>query len=256
MFGSITFKKAVGTFNCFTFLGGPTISVFRGRDYEINPMLSIRQPTIEEIEEYGEKKYFGIVRTLTATPADRKVEIWDSFHTYWDEIGEYELFILTFGTLQNEDMTILFPNVDFNSFRRRINPATKEFSFVNKDNVKIDMSVYTVLVDYLRSIHRMKKNRETGFDNITKDCMIEDDRYDMQMALKKPYDSVVLPFASCLALETGFSSVWDIPIGAFLYEKKRAQKVKNYENLMSGIYSGCVDTKKINKEDLNWLGSL
>ena len=57
-----------------------SLRVFRGRDYVINDGIRIRQPNIGEIEEYGEKKYFSLIRGLTATPADRKVEIWDSLH--------------------------------------------------------------------------------------------------------------------------------------------------------------------------------
>lgn len=232
------------------------LTVFRGRDFTVSPGLVVRQPTIGEIEEYGEKKYFSIVRTLTATPADRKVEIWDSLHIYWDEVGEFELFLSSFGSMQKENVSILLPDLDLSSFQRKVNPSTKEFALVNADSVVIDSATYGVLMDYLRNVHQITKNKETGFDDFTKDCMIEDDRYDMQAAIKKPFDSIILPFASYLALEVGFSSVWDIPIGAFFYEMARAQKVKNYENLMHGIYSGCVDMKKINKEDLNWLGNL
>lgn len=191
------------------------LSVFHGRDCEVAPGITVRQPTVGEIDKYGEKKYFDIVRMLTATPADRKVEIWDSFHVYWDKIDEYELFVFTFGVLRKEDMTILFPNVDFTSFRREIIPKTQEDVLINGDGVRIDKSAYIALTEYLRCIHKMKKNRETGFDDLTKDCMIEDDRYDIQMSLKKPFESSLLPFASSLALEIGFYAVWDIPIGAF-----------------------------------------
>lgn len=233
-----------------------SLRVFRGRDYVINDRLRISQPTIGRIEEYGEKEYFSVVRNLTASPADRKVEIWDSLHVYWDVVDEFELFVSTFGIFQNIDMSILFPDVDFSSFASKFNPNTKEMALINKDGVCIDRAIYTLITDYLRSVHQLKKNRETGYNDITKDCMIEDDRLDYELATKKPYTSIILPFASCLALEQGFFSIWDIPISAFFYLMMRSQKIKNSENLMRGIYSGCVDIKKINKEELNWMGDI
>lgn len=232
------------------------LCVFRGRDYVINSGITIRQPTIGEIEEFGEQKYFSTVKLITSTPADRKVEIWDSMHVYWEEVGEYDLFISMFGVFAAMDMSIIIPNLDFTSFKTIINPNTNDLALINKDGVKIDRAIFTLITDYIRSVHHLKKNREKGFDDFARDMMIEDDRYDNQSAANKPFKSVILPFASYLAIRQCFSALWDIPIGAFLYEMMRENKVKEYDNLMRGIYSGCVDIKKINKSELNWMGDL
>lgn len=229
------------------------LQVFRGRDYIINDRIRIRQPTISEIADYGEQKYFSVIRTITSTPADRKVEIWDAMHTYWDQIDEFELFVSMLGTFRRMDMSIVLPDIDFDSFRTLVNPNTKDFVLVNSDGVKIDRSIYTILTNELRSIHQLKKNTEIGYDNIAKDCMIEDDRYDYESAANKPFKSIILPFLSYLAVRNGFSEVWNVPIGAFFYEMKGEQKVKSYDNVMHGIYSGCVDIKKINKDELSWI---
>lgn len=232
------------------------LSVFRGRDYRINDGIRIRQPTIGEIEEFGEQKYFSIVKLITSTPADRKVEIWDSLHVYWEEVGEYDLFVSMFGAFSNLDMSIILPELDFTTFRTLINPNTKELALMNEDGVKIDRAIFTLITNYIRSVHQLKKNLEKGYDNFTRDMMIEDDRYDYEKAANKPFKSIILPFASYLAIRQNFAALWDIPIGTFLYEMMREQKVKEYDNLMRGIYSGCVDIKKINKSDLNWIGDI
>lgn len=229
------------------------LQVFSGKDYIINDTIRIRQPTILEISDYGEQRYFSIIRTLTSTPADRKVEIWDAMHTYWDQVDEFELFVSMLGTFRKMDMSIILPDIDFNSFHTMVNPNTKDFVLVNSDGIKIDRSIYTVLTNGLRSIHQLKKNTETGYDDITRDCMIEDDRYDYESLANKQFRSIILPFVSYLAVRQGFSEVWKVPVGAFFYELKSEQKVKNYDNVMHGIYSGSVDIKKINKDELSWL---
>lgn len=229
------------------------LKVFSGKDCIVNDKIRIRQSTIREISDYGEQKYFSIIRAITSTPADRKVEIWDATHMYWDQVDEYELFVSMFGVFHGLDMSIVLPDIDFDSFRANINPNTKEFVLVNRDGVKIDRSIYTILTNEIRSIHQLKKNIETGYDDITKDCMIEDDRYDHESSANKQFKSIILPFASYLAVRQGFSEVWKVPVGAFFYEMKSEQKAKNYDNVMHGIYSGCVDIKKINKNEISWL---
>lgn len=229
------------------------LQIFRGDDCVINDKIRIRQPTILEITKYGEQKYFSIVKNLTSTPADHKASIWDTLHVYWDQVDEYDLFLSMFGLYCKMDMSIILPEIDFDSFRDVVDPVSKCHALVNKDGVKIDRAIYTILTDDLREIHQLKKNIETGYDTITKDCMIEDERYDMQSLAKTPYKSVILPFASYLAVKHGFSEVWDVPIGAFFCEMQSEHKSRNYDNIMHGIYSGCVDVKKINKKELSWI---
>ena len=67
---------------------GDELAVFRGVPFQVSPGITVRQPTLEEICAYGEEKYFSLVRALCATPADRKVEIWDAMHVYWEKVNE------------------------------------------------------------------------------------------------------------------------------------------------------------------------
>ena len=67
-----------------------TLKAYRRRDYVLNSKITIRNPSLDEIEDYGEQRYFSLVKTVCATPADRKVDIWDSLHIYWDKMDEYK----------------------------------------------------------------------------------------------------------------------------------------------------------------------
>ena len=40
------------------------LKLFRGEGYKINDKILIRQPTLEEIVDFGEQRYFGLVRTI------------------------------------------------------------------------------------------------------------------------------------------------------------------------------------------------
>ncbi len=236
------------------------LRTFRGKDYQVNPLLVIRHPTLDDICDYGEQRYFGLIKTLCATPADKKVEIWKELHIYWDQMDEFDLFMALFTAVQKEDTAILFRDLDMSSFRQVVNPKTKEVVLRNKDGVVIDRAIYVLITGYLRGIHRLKKNVDVGFDDHTKDVMIEDDKDEQERLMNKPFSSFLLPAISSLTNSEGFKyrydDVWTLPIGAFMDAVERIQKIKVHNHLMTGIYSGCVDLKKINRKELNWMGEL
>lgn len=229
---------------------------FRGEDIEIAPGIVIHQPRVGEIADYGERDYFGLVSFVCATPADRKVDIWDALHIFWEEVDEFSLFVSSVRILAEEDTDIILPGLDFSSFEQKVDIKKQEIVLVNQDGVEINKSVYLQLTNQLRNIHLLKKNVDIGADNSTRRVMIDVDRDDREAAARKPFESIITAYASCLARSLPFDAIWEIPIGAFLYTMEREQKVRNYDHLMQGVYSGCVDAKKIKKSDLNWLGKL
>lgn len=82
-------------------------------------------------------------------------------------------------------MSIIFPNLDFSSFSLVVNPQNAEIVLQNKQGVVIDRSVHTLLTEHLRTINGIEKNTEKGFDDITRDVMIESDRDEAIIASRK-----------------------------------------------------------------------
>lgn len=236
------------------------LKLFRGEGYKINDKILIRQPTLEEIVDFGEQRYFGLVRTICSTPADRKVEIWDKLHVFWEKIDEYDLFISLFQTLQKSEVSILFGDMDFTTFKLGIQTGLPDLVLKNKDQVVIDRAIHKLMTDYLRQIHKLKKNVDTGFNDATRKIMIEDDRDEMALQMQKSFQSLLLPLISsltnCPEFKYRWDDVWTLPIGVFMDSVERVQKHKSYNFVMQGIYSGCVDMKKLDKKELHWMGDL
>ena len=236
------------------------LKLFRGEGYKINDKILIRQPTLEEIVDFGEQRYFGLVRTICSTPADRKVEIWDKLHVFWEKIDEYDLFISLFQTLQKSEVSILFGDMDFTTFKLGTQTGLPDLVLKNKDQVVIDRAIHKLMTDYLRQIHKLKKNVDTGFNDAPRKIMIEDDRDEMALQMQKPFQSLLLPLISsltnCPEFKYRWDDVWTLPIGVFMDSVERVQKHKSYNFVMQGIYSGCVDMKKLDKKELHWMGDL
>ena len=53
------------------------LDIYRGGDIEITPKIIVTQPTLGQIADFGEKRYFNAVYTLTAVGADLKWQLWD-----------------------------------------------------------------------------------------------------------------------------------------------------------------------------------
>lgn len=193
------------------------LKLFRGEGYKINDKILIRQPTLEEIVDFGEQRYFGLVRTICSTPADRKVEIWDKLHVFWEKIDEYDLFISLFQTLQKSEVSILFGDMDFTTFKLGTQTGLPDLVLKNKDQVVIDRAIHKLMTDYLRQIHKLKKNVDTGFNDATRKIMIEDDRDEMALQMQKPFQSLLLPLISsltnCPEFKYRWDDVWTLPIG-------------------------------------------
>ena len=48
-----------------------------GRDFKINDKITVRNPTISEIGEFGELNYVILVNYITMRPYDDMVCLWD-----------------------------------------------------------------------------------------------------------------------------------------------------------------------------------
>ena len=71
-----------------------SLGLYFGDPYVINENISVLQPTIGDIAQYGERKYFSVVHTITAIPSDMKSQLWD-LGIDWNKISDFSLFFLT-----------------------------------------------------------------------------------------------------------------------------------------------------------------
>ena len=84
-------------------------NLLRISDYEINDKISVHVPTVNEIFDFGDQKYYSIVQTLIATPFDLMVEL-DDIGIDYESITNYQLFLLMMESIaaSEENTEILF----------------------------------------------------------------------------------------------------------------------------------------------------
>lgn len=212
---------------------------------------------MDEICKWGERKYFSLIYNFTATPTDLKYQLSLS-NIDWNEISDYEAFLLRYRTFTKDLTEIIFGDLDlceFKIFNRKDNGEIILYN--DSKDITIDRSIYEIVVKYLRKTHNLSKNIERAMTETTKIVLLEEAKEQFEMNQNKEYKSVLLPLISRLTniegFKYGWTDVWDMKINAFMDAVSSIQHIKNANLLLFSGYSGFgVDLKKVSKDSLNY----
>lgn len=269
------------------------LKIYRGSDIPINDKITVTQPTIGQIEEFGEKKYFQAIHQLTSVGADLKWQLWDYYHIDYTTIDDFELFkkILwqslsskkylckelvenrekyteQLKNISEEDLaemlvnplSLVLKDIDLADFEEYQSDKCPETILYNKEqDITIDRFVYAKIVDVVRKIHGFKRNDQMPANDITKMFLIDSDREEALLASKKEYRSILKPLVSALAVKTGQlgnENIWNIKVNMFFDAIKRINKIQDATLLLQGAYSGFASLKGVDKSRLDWTGEI
>lgn len=269
------------------------LKIYRGSDIPITDKIIVIQPTLDQIIEFGEKRYFQTVQYLTGVGADFKWQLWDYFNRDYTTIDDFELFKLMIWkslssrkyiykeltenqekyaeqlkNISEEELTdmlvnplsLVLKNIDLADFEEYESDKNHETILYDKEHdITIDRFVYMRIVDAVRKIHGFKRNNQIPANEITKMDLIDDARDEAIAASQKPYKSVLLPLISALAVKTGQlgnDSIWNTKVYMFFDAIKRINKIQDATLLLQGAYSGFASLKGVDKTRLDWAGEI
>ena len=234
------------------------LELYVGKPYKINDKIICLQPTIGDIIDYGETAYFSILHTVCATPADMKVRLFDG-GINWMEIDNFELFSMIAPSLPVEQTSIILGDLNLSALKTYRSKENGEIILANPEQrVKIDRLIYERMINCLRKMHGLKANNEKAHNKATMRAMIENDRQTMELNSKKEPSSYLLPLISSVRCKMGWTKDYILQEGiySFFDTVNRLNVIDNADHLISGIYQGTVDSKKISKDQLNWMREL
>ncbi len=223
-------------------------------------MITVHQPTIGEIIQYGEKSYWGLVNTVTVISSDMKSELADD-GVYWGDVPDFELFKSIMHGMSVERTRILFGDVDFTKMGWYRQVENDSYCMYDPDSgVKIDILIYSHIFNYVATIHGIKKQPEYAGNMTTRRFMVEEDRLNKQRQRDKDYKSTLMPLASFLANSPGstlgVNDMNDLHIFPFFDSVRRICTINSANLLLNGIYAGKVNPDKIQKKYLDGLRDL
>lgn len=268
------------------------LKIYRGEDIHITPKITVTQPTIGQIADFGERRYFSAVHTLCAVGADLKWQLNDYMGIDYTQIEDYDLFVkltsqvvssrknmykeLTTNPQYAEELAsisddvlesmlinpleLILKDIDLCDFVPCTDKANDQIILYDiEHDITIDRVVYTRMVDAVRKIHGLKRNNEMPANERTRLDLIEDARDEAMMAANKPYKSIIKPLVSALSVKCGMlgdDRIWNMPVNMFFDSIKRANKIQDSQLLLQGAYSGFASLKDVDRNRLDWTGDI
>lgn len=263
-----------------------------GNNFPINKSISFKHPTIQDIIDidkehfglYSESIYYAMVNVFLTDPYTYMVYLDDKGIDY-EKSTPFEVFILLYNdyvekykVLMNnysiEQVNELFKNnIYFKAFNFFLGV---ESFFIGKDKdgndvinygdnkFLINSDIYNYVMEFIKKINGIPEGeRIYPEDEWAKQILIEDEREKIKKQAQKretnedeinknrlgnllstitwACDGGVTPF------NRNQLHMYDLVDGVH-----RTDKLLNYQNTMVGLYSGCVDKKNIDFNELHW----
>lgn len=232
-------------------------SLLVARSVPVADFLSVYIPTVGEILSADDREYYQMVTTLTSTPYDLMVQL-DDMGIDYEQITDFELFMLLFQSLQNKDLSLIFPGLNPTLLKPAKNKENDQVVLWDSvTGIVIDELIYNEICDALRKIHFTEKPKYKAGNNEAKKFLIERTRLKQKRQAKKPYRSfledLVVAMVNTEEFKYNYQETLDLTIYQFNASVRQIQRKINYNHVMSGCYFGTVDIKKIDQRELNWL---
>lgn len=244
------------------FFGDPYVIDLEGCDGAI----TVKQPTIGDIVELGEKRYYTTLNCFVTNTTGFRLQLWDQ-GIDWNNLSDFELFIMLVSTADPEIYHTFLPDVNFEKFgvfQKQIpdgEPIKVLYDIENK--IEINEQVYFHLSQYLRNVFNIFPEEKMTKDNTLKKWFIQKDRSAIENAkykTSKDEDGGLLPLISACCNHPGFkyksSELKQLGIFQFYDSVKRLQVYESTTALQKGMYSGFVDSKGIKAEDYNFMRAI
>lgn len=236
--------------------------VIGGKNYRVNRFLTVYNPRLYEIMEFGEGLYFQVLSLFTRKPYDIAVELCDNGIDY-QELTDYDLFFDGASRIPPELSCILFGRTDFTAFLKYVREEDGRKLLVHRTEPDfiIDEAVYRQIVSYLRYIHFISEQVEYDAGNAAAKRFLIDRMRRKRKKLAEKYQSGKIGSRSGISgmikycvnspgFKYDYASVMELPL-SLLYESYYFITYgRERDHVLSGIYHGTIDSSKLKDKQL------
>ena len=245
------------------------LAVISGDDFIVNENITVHQPSLREIKEFGEKRFFNMIYTICAIPSDVKSQLWDNGIDYM-EISDFELFILYTRNMTSEDTKLILGDLDLSAMEIELELGEDEKKIFKLNKVvlneetqekeiefSIDEDTYMKMIKFIRSMCNIVPKVEKAANKFTKRILINESRRNLELNKNKPFSSVlhslIISLVNTEEFPYDYKSIMDITLYQIMKSSYQIQTKKQSCALLQGSMSGFVDTSKLDKNLMNWM---
>jgi hypothetical protein len=261
-----------------------------GSDLKITKNLSFKHPTIQEVFDidkehnglYSEEIYYSMISVFLTDPYTHMVFL-DDHGIDYEKSSSFEVFCLLFQDYNEKFMAYVSANKGARTEEQLLNDnlyfkAFKFFLgidsfFLTKDlngnfllgydtnKLLMESSVYAYISEFVQKMNGIPEpDKINPEDQWAKQILIEDERERLKkQAKEKDNDESKNRLGNLISAVTWACNGGITPFNRnqlHMYDLvdgiHRNDKLLNYKNTMIGLYSGCIDKKKINFKELHW----
>lgn len=262
------------------------LKIYFGDPYPVSEKITIYQPSINEIKEYGEREFYSMLYMFIGNTTYQRLFLWE-LGIDWNKISDYELFCNMVHMLPVERTKILFGDINFESFslietgyvpteeirEDGKKPTASEkrmklfadfeasYTFYSEEqDIEINAALYHRIVDVLREIVQIFPKTEYTIGKTSKELIIEEEinkRKKAELENKGRPSSILMPLISSCVNHPGFkyksNELRDIKIYEFMDSVKRLQIYESTRALLIGANSGFADMSKVPREQFDFM---
>lgn len=262
-----------------------------GFDLKITDTISCKHPTVKEVlsidEEnlglHSEEIYYSMVNLFLTDPYSYMVYL-DDLGIDYEKSNSFEVFLLLYkdyvekmkelsSACNGEQLAYLLHNniytkafkffFGIESFFIAKDENGNEIIAYGDNNFLFDKEIYSYIEEFIKRINGIPEiDKIYPEDEISKQILLEDEREKIKRKMKHKdnnEDKNVNRFGNLLSNITWVSNGGITPFNRMdlhLFDLidgfKKTDKLLNYENTMTGLYSGCIERKKINMNEIHW----
>lgn len=246
------------------------LKLLRGKPIVISDLLTIYQPTLGEIEEYGESKFMSIFWIMCSSAWDMP-SVFADMGVDFMSVSDFEFFIQNVRNLTPAETGIMFGELDFSQLtpvmmktedgeEKPVLTNLQEYTYNNLDysvgRFIIDENVYKETITYIREMIGFVHKGRKALNSATAKILIMDDRKTRAKSSNKPYESMfhngIISLVNTEEFPYDYETVFNMTIYQFTKSLLQIQGKKQACAMLQGSMSGFVDTSGIPSESFQW----
>lgn len=237
------------------------LKMYFGEDYTTQSGIVIKQPTIGDIIQVGEKEFYETLNIFVSNPTQYRLPLWQ-MGIDWTRLSDFELFCILYSSGSKDVYQLFMPDIDllsYSVFTEKQNENEEgHIVLYNQDTQALIRTIdYLEISQYLRIMFNTFPKTEKAKGKATKEAIIWEDEQQLQKNKDKKFSSNLQPLVSACLNHPGFkyrkSELKQVGICEFMDSVQRLQIYENTRALLGGSYSGFCDVSKVDKTNFNFM---
>ena len=247
------------------------LKLLRGKPIVFSDLLTIYQPTLGQIEEVGEQKFFNTLWLMCSCA-------WDMPSTFADagidfmSVSDWQFFIQITHSFNVEDTRLVFGDLDFSKLLpmnyQEDDNTEPQIVLVNPEPMTINgieyqpaqyiftEDMYKEMIPFVREMIGFQHKGRKAANKATAKILIMDDRKQRNRHKNDTYESMfhngIISLVNTEEFPYTYETVFDITMYQFTKSLLQIQGKKQACAMLQGSMSGFVDTSKIPSSSFQW----